>query len=102
MVAQSMTPAAYLVGVDLGSTSLKAVVYDLSGRAVAKASRPTQVFNPDAQHPDWAIWKPEQIWGGVAEALQEAISQLDDPKGIRAVAVTGMGMDGLPVDRAGN
>ena len=93
---------SYLVGIDLGSTSLKAVIYDLSGRALAKASRPTQVFHPDPAHPDWAIWQPEQIWGGAAEALREAISQLDDPKRIRAVAVTGMGMDGVPVDAAGH
>jgi len=92
---------SYLVGIDLGSTSLKAVIYDLAGRAVAKASRPTQVFNPDPAHPDWAIWKPEQIWGGTAEALREAISRLDDPKKIRAIAVTGMGMDGVPVDKEG-
>jgi len=93
---------SYLVGIDLGSTSLKTMIYDLSGRAVAKASRPTQVFNPHPEHPDWAVWKPEQIWGGVTEALQEAIGRLDDPKKIRAVAVTGMGMDGVPVDKAGN
>lgn len=93
---------SYLVGIDLGSTSLKAVVYDLTGKAVAKASRPTQRFNPDDKHPDWVIWKPEQIWGGTAEALREAISKLDDPKKIRGVAVTGMGMDGVPVDKAGN
>jgi xylulokinase len=92
---------SYLVGIDLGSTSLKAVIYDLAGRAVAKASRPTQVFNPDPAHPDWAIWKPEQIWGGTAEALREAVGRLDDPKKIRAIAVTGMGMDGVPVDKAG-
>jgi xylulokinase len=92
---------SYLVGIDLGSTSLKAVIYDLTGRAVAKASRPTQVFNPDPAHPDWAIWKPEQIWGGTAEALREAVGRLDDPKRIRAIAVTGMGMDGVPVDKSG-
>ena len=92
---------SYLVGIDLGSTSLKAVIYDLAGRAVAKASRPTQVFNPDPAHPDWAIWKPEQIWGGTAEALREAVSRLDDPKKIRAIAVTGMGMDGVPMDKEG-
>jgi len=92
---------SYLVGIDLGSTSLKAVIYDLAGHAVAKASRPTQVFNPDPAHPDWAIWKPEQIWGGTAEALREAVGRLDDPKKIRAIAVTGMGMDGVPVDKSG-
>ena len=48
------------------------------------------------------MWQPEQIWGGVAAAVQEAISNLDDPRQIKAVAVTGMGMDGVPVDELGN
>ncbi len=91
----------YLVGIDLGSTNLKAMVYDLSGRAVAQAARPTERRHPDPDHPQWAVWDPEQIFGGVAEALREAIGQLDDPRAIRGVAVTGMGMDGLPVDGEG-
>lgn len=91
----------YLVGIDLGSTNLKAIVYDATGRVVARASRPTQRFNPDPERPQWAIWKPEQIWGGVAESLREATGQLDDPSRIRGVAVTGMGMDGVPLDAVG-
>jgi len=91
----------YLVGIDLGSTSLKAVVYDLDGNAAAKASRPTERFNPDPEHPDWVVWKPEQIWGGTCEALNEAIAKLDDPAAIKAVAVTGMGMDGVPMTSDG-
>ncbi len=91
----------YLVGIDLGSTNLKAIVYDTTGRVVTRASRTTQRFNPDPARPQWAIWKPGQIWGGVAESLREAIGQLDDPSRIRGVAVTGMGMDGVPLDAQG-
>lgn len=91
----------YLIGVDLGSTNLKAIAYDLTGRAVAKASRPNERVNPDPEHPDWAIWRPEAIWGGVADCLREVTGQLDDLAGIRALAVTGMGMDGLPIDKDG-
>ena len=91
----------YLVGIDLGSTSLKAIVYDLDGNAVAKASRPTERFNPYPEHPDWAIWKPEQIWRGTADALAEATGQLDEPADVKGVAVTGMGMDGVPMTEDG-
>jgi xylulokinase len=93
---------AYLIGIDIGSTSLKAIIYDLQGNAVAQASRPTELFHPDSEHPDWAIWKPQQIWGGVCESLQEALGQIDDPAQVKGVAVTGMGMDGVPVDKEGN
>jgi len=90
-----------LLGIDLGSTSLKAIVYDMDGNAVAAGSRPTERFHPSAEHPEWTVWEPEQIWGGVAAAVRDALGALDDPRRIRAVAVTGMGMDGVPVDGDG-
>jgi xylulokinase len=90
-----------LMGIDLGSTSLKAVIYDLQGNALASASRPTQRFHPDPAHPHWTVWQPEQIWGGTAQAIREALAGLSEPRSIRAVAVTGMGMDGLPIDDRG-
>ncbi len=90
-----------LAGIDLGSTSLKVVIYDLDGHALARASRPTELVHPHPEHPDWAIWRPEQIWGGVCESLREAIAQLPNPGDIKAVAVTGMGMDGVPIGKDG-
>ena len=91
----------YLMAIDLGSTSLKAVIYDLDGNTIASASRPTEkVVPPD--RPEWVIWNPDQIWGGAAAAAKEAVSQVDDPSLIRGVSVTGMGMDGVPIDEDGN
>ena len=88
----------YVMGIDLGSTSLKAMVYGLDGAAIASGSRPTEKFHPDSEHPEWAVWQPEQIWGDTAAAIRDAVAALDDPRHIKAVAVTGMGMDGLPID----
>jgi len=92
----------YLLALDLGSTSLKAVVYDLEGNSVASASRPTEKVREDPEkHPEWIVWYPEQIWHGTAAAAKEAISRVDKPALIRGVAVTGMGMDGVPIDENG-
>ncbi|MHC4401643.1 MAG: FGGY-family carbohydrate kinase [Planctomycetota bacterium] len=91
----------YLLGVDLGSTSLKAVIYDLDGNAVASGSRPTELVHPDSEHPQWAVWQPDQIFDGAAAAMREGVARLNDPKSIKALAVTGMGMDGVPVDEDG-
>jgi xylulokinase len=91
----------YLMGVDLGSTSLKAVIYDLDGNAVASGSRPTERFHPSPEHPEWTVWRPEQIWEGTAAAIRDALAAVDDARQAQAVAVTGMGMDGLPVDGDG-
>jgi len=92
----------YLLGIDLGSTSLKGILYDLDGNMAAGGSRKTELYHPDAEHPDWAVWEPEQIWEGTASAIHDAVARIDDPKSIRACAVTGMGMDGVPVDAEGS
>ena len=91
---------SYLLGVDVGSTNLKAVLFDLEGKQVAKADVPTESAHPDKEHPDWSVWKPEQIWSGIAESIQKAVSSVDASK-ILGVSVTGMGMDGLPLDKDG-
>ncbi len=91
-----------LAGIDLGSTSLKCVIYNLDGDVVASGSRPTEKFNPYPDHPDWSVWQPEQIWGGTAAAMKEAVASLADPRQVKGVAVTGMGMDGVPIDEQGN
>lgn len=90
----------YLIGIDLGSTSLKAIVYDLHGNVISRSSRPTKKHIPD-DNPEWVFWKPDQIWGGTAAAIKEAVSQLNDPENIKGVAVTGMGVDAVPIDENG-
>jgi len=91
----------YLMAIDLGSTSLKALIYDLDGNIVSSASRPTEQITSD-DHPEWVIWDPDQIWNGSAAAVKEALAAIDYPSQVKAVAVTGMGMDGVPVDSNGN
>lgn len=90
----------YLLGVDVGSTNLKAVLFDYHGKVVAKADTPTELARPEKDHPDWAVWRPEQIWSGIAQAVRRAVAGID-ASAVKGVAVTGMGMDGVPLDASG-
>ncbi len=94
-------PMDLLMGIDLGSTTLKAIVYDLDGHVVARGSQPTEKCHPSQEHPEWTVWQPEQIWSGTAGAIRQALAQLGGPDQVRGVAVTGMGMDGVPIDGQG-
>ena len=89
----------YFLGIDLGSTSLKAIVYDRDGNLIARGSRPTLKFHPT---PKATIWSPDQIWNDTVAACRDAIAPISNPKTIKGVAVTGMGMDGVPMDEHGN
>jgi xylulokinase len=92
---------SYLLGLDIGSTNLKAVLFGTDGRMVAKQDVATECCHPDPAHPEWAVWQPEQIWSGIAQSVRAVISRVPGEE-ILGVAVTGMGMDGVPIDSAGN
>ncbi|MDR0871353.1 MAG: hypothetical protein LBN39_11235 [Planctomycetaceae bacterium] len=98
----------YLLGIDLGSTSIKTVLHDEHGNAVAKAVRPMRKFYPNAEHPEWTVWEPDVLWQDVCAAVQELVLAAQKTASaacgecIAGIAVTGMGMDGLPLDETGN
>ena len=90
-----------LMGIDLGSTSIKAVVYDLKGNMIAQGSSPTVLSHLDTEHPSWAVWEPDKIWGAVCSSVKKAVAGVSDPFDIKGIAVTGFGMDGLPISADG-
>jgi xylulokinase len=90
-----------LLGIDVGSTNLKAVLFDLHGKLIAKRETPTICEHPDATHPEWAVWQPHQIWSGIATCVKGVLAQAPNYE-IAGVSVTGMGMDGVPIDKDGN
>ena len=92
---------ALLLGIDLGSTSIKANIYNEDGSLASGGSRPTELFHPDKKHPNWAIWEPDNIWVAVKGAVSDAVKKVDIKNDIKAVAVTGFGMDGVPIDKNG-
>lgn len=91
----------YLLGIDVGSTSMKAVIYDLAGQVVSQAACPQHSLANDPEHPNWQVYLPENIWDGISSAIREAVAKLGAPQSIRAAAVTGLGADAVPLDKNG-
>jgi xylulokinase len=92
---------ALLLGLDLGSTNIKANIYDEKGNLVSKSSRSTILYHPDKEHPNWAIWEPDNIWTTVKDAIATSLKKINNKSDVKAIAVTGFGMDGLPIDKNG-
>ena len=77
---------ATFIGVDVGSASLRAGVFDIHGRRLGFAVRPIRQFNPRAdvyEHASADIWA--QLGAAVRAALAEA--------GREATTVRGLGFD---------
>lgn len=87
-----------LVGLDVGTTNVKAVVYEPDGRAVARATSPTRTHHP---RPGWAFYRADELWDQVVATLRRAIDAVDDPRRIAAVAVASVAEAGVTLDSAG-
>jgi gluconokinase len=69
-------PMSIVIGVDLGTTSTKAVGYDTAGRALATAAHGYPLDEP---HPGWAEQDPDAILAAVRSAVRDVAAQLDGP-----------------------
>ena len=76
-----------LLGLDLGTTNVKALVTDTHGRRLAEASRAVQLFHVSHGGVEQDI---EEIWQATLVVLKEAASSLDWAK-IQAIGISSQG-----------
>ena len=86
------------LGIDVGTTAVKALLLDEEARVVAEASQPHDLSSP---HPGWAEEDPADWWAGVRAALGKLFER-EDPSQVAAVAVSGMVPALVLLDGAGN
>lgn len=84
-----------LIGVDFGTTNIKAIAFDAAGRAVARASVPTPTRTPQ---PGRAYYEPEELWQRTLSALRQTAEKLDDPRRVAALAFSSLGETAVPLD----
>jgi xylulokinase len=96
--SQSPETSTLLAGVDVGTTNIKAIVFDLRGRIVAQASLPTPTYFP---RPGWAHYDPEELWQQTARAIRMATAQVSNPERIAGIAAASIGETGVPLDDQG-
>jgi xylulokinase len=75
-----------LLGIDLGTSGLKAAVFDLDGRLVSLARVPNQ-YLPGPQ--GWAEQDPTAWWAGCCEAVHKALDRAGNRAAVAAVGVCG-------------
>ena len=62
----------YILSVDQGTTSSRAIIFDHDGQIVASSQREHQQIFP---HPGWVEHDPMEIWVTVREVMGEALSR---------------------------
>src|SRR5438094_9789088 len=89
----------YLVGIDVGTTNTKAVIFDAeTGQVHAVGSGRTLIQHPTVE---WSEFDADELWSTVVQSLRQAIAQCDQPERIRAISVASMGEAGFPLDAQG-
>jgi xylulokinase len=86
-----------LIGLDVGTTGCKAIVFGDQGQILGRASREYAI---DVPHPQWAEQDAERVWLLAWETLGEAVAQArHDPPLAMALSVQGEAV--IPVDGQG-
>eukprot|EP00887_Chlorella_sp_A99_P007355 scaffold2.g7355.t1 len=81
-----MVEKHYVIGVDGGTESLRAGVFDLKGHPLAFAAVPYPTHYP---HPSWAEQAPGDWWRALGEAVREAVALA----GVAPAAIAGLTVD---------
>jgi xylulokinase len=84
-----------LLGIDLGSSSVKGVIFDYGGRPLASASKSYETLRPA---PDAAEADANRIWEAAAEVIRELAGGREP---VEALAVSSHGETTIPIDAHG-
>ncbi len=92
-----------LIGLDIGTSSVKSGLFDQEGHLLAKARMPVVLYTPE---PGWVEQNPMDWWKGTCQVLAEILHGVD-PGRVAALGLSGqcpghvmVDADSLPLGRA--
>jgi xylulokinase len=94
----------YLIGIDIGTTHIKASVFDIHGKEAAAAILPTPATVLGAET---VIYDPQVLWSTLCGVLSRVLSDLDKKETpsarglIAGIAVASMAESGVPLNSCG-
>ncbi len=86
------------IGIDLGTSGVKAILLDENQRLIATASRALPIYRPQ---PLWSEQNPQDWWNATNQAMQELASQYD-LRAVKAIGLTGQMHGATLLDKADN
>ncbi|MEM2351333.1 MAG: FGGY family carbohydrate kinase, partial [Thermoproteota archaeon] len=89
----------YLLGIDAGTTGLKAVLFDESGRVAAVGRAEYSLLTPAV---NMAEIDAEEYWRACRKAVSGVLSISNaDPRDVKALSISSQGETFVPIDRDG-
>ena len=90
----------YLLGIDIGTTSTKALLFDLDGNEISRAiSTP---YQNDTSIAGWVEQDPEQLWLAVISTITKVISKNKDKVTVIGICIAAQSGSLIPVDQNGD
>ena len=94
-----MSEKAYLLGIDIGTSSCKVAVFNRGGSVIDSAGSSYPVHYP---HAGWAEQDPDDWWQGVCSALKKIWEKgLVKPSQIACIGIDGQSWAAIAVDAEG-
>ncbi|HXF64832.1 MAG TPA: FGGY family carbohydrate kinase [Caldilineaceae bacterium] len=97
-LSKSPATGPVLIGIDAGTTTIKAIAFAPEGSVLAQAAAPTPTHHP---RPGWAYHHPEELWQTVVGLLRDLTARLAAPHRIASVAIASVGEAAVPLDAHG-
>jgi len=90
----------YLLGIDVGTTAVKSLLYDMNGGILARSSREYPTMHPK---PGWVEQSPQLWWDMTKETLREVLAAAGSSakNKIAGIGVSALSPIVLPVDEKG-
>jgi len=90
----------YLIGLDIGTSQVKALLITDDGEIIGSASQEYPLYSP---RPGWTEQEPEDMWQGTIKALRKVLNKFDvDPVEIRGVGLSGQMHSSVFLDANGD
>ena len=77
----------YILGVDIGTSGTKTVLFDETGKRIASSSREYPLYQP---HNGWAEQDPEDWWRAAVDTIRDVVKD----SGVQASDIKGVGLSG--------
>ena len=96
-----MNDKNYVIAIDSGTQSVRAILFDHEGREVASVQAQHEPYF--SLNPGWAEQMPQDYWVKLCQCTRGLMAKIKiDPKKISGIGITSQRATVIPVDKEGN